>query len=247
MDNMTLASILGVPGNNGICGYIKEVWQESKYIKPLEIRKKFSNDESITAERRVKSTEMKSFQRFLHFVVMKIMVPRFGKRDTTSFMDLTYMDHLLTRRLVNLPRRRDDEEEIPAENVENEEAANEGEEVHQDDIDWEAVNEEDEIQGESGSAEKFYDVEDEVQGSAGMIEQVSEVIARVSVQQKETAASGVDPSTPTGSIPDSIFLSLQAELERARVDRIQVELDRAQAENARLLALLQQAKSQPKP
>ncbi|GAB2265919.1 hypothetical protein Dimus_000950 [Dionaea muscipula] len=32
------------------------------------------------------------------------VVPRFGKRDTTSFMDLTYMDHILTRRLVNLPR-----------------------------------------------------------------------------------------------------------------------------------------------
>ncbi|GAB2272339.1 hypothetical protein Dimus_007160 [Dionaea muscipula] len=28
----------------------------------------------------------------------------FGKRDTTSFMDLTYMDHLIARRLVNLPR-----------------------------------------------------------------------------------------------------------------------------------------------
>ncbi|GAB2270397.1 hypothetical protein Dimus_005298 [Dionaea muscipula] len=35
---------------------------------------------------------------------MKNVVPRFGKRNTTSFMDLTYMDHLLTRRLVNLPR-----------------------------------------------------------------------------------------------------------------------------------------------
>ncbi|GAB2285919.1 hypothetical protein Dimus_020351 [Dionaea muscipula] len=28
----------------------------------------------------------------------------FGKRDTSSFMDLTYMDHLMSRRLVNLPR-----------------------------------------------------------------------------------------------------------------------------------------------
>ncbi|GAB2299462.1 hypothetical protein Dimus_033530 [Dionaea muscipula] len=32
------------------------------------------------------------------------VIPRFGKRDTSSFMDLTYMDHLMTRRLVNLPR-----------------------------------------------------------------------------------------------------------------------------------------------
>ncbi|GAB2281160.1 hypothetical protein Dimus_015764 [Dionaea muscipula] len=51
LDSITLASILGVPGNNGICEYIK-----------------------------------------------------FEKRDTTSFMDLTYIDHLITRRLVNFPR-----------------------------------------------------------------------------------------------------------------------------------------------
>ncbi|GAB2293228.1 hypothetical protein Dimus_027436 [Dionaea muscipula] len=76
LDNMRLASILGVPGNNGICEYIKEVWEESKYIKPLEIPKKFTNDDMITVARRVKSTEMKLFQRFLHFIVMKIVVPR---------------------------------------------------------------------------------------------------------------------------------------------------------------------------
>ncbi|GAB2298110.1 hypothetical protein Dimus_032183, partial [Dionaea muscipula] len=35
---------------------------------------------------------------------MKNVVPRFGKRDTTSYMDLIYMDHLIARRLVNLPR-----------------------------------------------------------------------------------------------------------------------------------------------
>ncbi|GAB2286059.1 hypothetical protein Dimus_020483, partial [Dionaea muscipula] len=56
-DNLKLAFILGVPGNNGICEYIKEN-----------------------------------------------VVPRFGKRDTTSFMDLIYMDHLTARRLMNMPR-----------------------------------------------------------------------------------------------------------------------------------------------
>ncbi|GAB2279351.1 hypothetical protein Dimus_013993, partial [Dionaea muscipula] len=78
--------------------------RDTKYIKPLEITRKFTNDEMITRRRRVKSTEMKPFQRFMHFVVMKILVPRFGKRDTTSFMDLTYMDHLVAQTLVNLPR-----------------------------------------------------------------------------------------------------------------------------------------------
>ncbi|GAB2285992.1 hypothetical protein Dimus_020415 [Dionaea muscipula] len=70
-DHERLATILGVPGRNGICEYIKEVWEES---------------------------------RFIHFLVMKNVIPRFGKRDTSSFMDLTYMDHLMARRLVDTPR-----------------------------------------------------------------------------------------------------------------------------------------------
>ncbi|GAB2288272.1 hypothetical protein Dimus_022612 [Dionaea muscipula] len=39
-DHEKLASILGIPGNNGICEYVKDVWEESKYIKPLEITKR---------------------------------------------------------------------------------------------------------------------------------------------------------------------------------------------------------------
>ncbi|GAB2295850.1 hypothetical protein Dimus_030003, partial [Dionaea muscipula] len=93
---MTLAGILGVPGNSGICEYIEEVWEVSVYCKPLEITKKFANNDMITEARRVKSTKMKPSERFLHFLVMKNVVPRFGKRDTTSFINLTYMDHLLT-------------------------------------------------------------------------------------------------------------------------------------------------------
>ncbi|GAB2283508.1 hypothetical protein Dimus_018015, partial [Dionaea muscipula] len=81
-----------------------DVWEESKYTKPLEITRRFANDETLTAARRVKSGELNPFQRFIHFLVMKNVVPRFGKRDTSSFMDLTYMDHLMSRRLVNLPR-----------------------------------------------------------------------------------------------------------------------------------------------
>ncbi|GAB2271045.1 hypothetical protein Dimus_005895, partial [Dionaea muscipula] len=103
-DNEKLATILGVHGKNGICEYIKEVWEESKYTKPLEITRRFANDATIMKARRVRSIEMKPFQRFIHFLVMKNMIPRFGKRDTSSFMDLTYMDHLMARRLVNLPR-----------------------------------------------------------------------------------------------------------------------------------------------
>ncbi|GAB2266504.1 hypothetical protein Dimus_001507, partial [Dionaea muscipula] len=85
-DHEKLATILGVPGTNGICEYIKEVWEESKYTKPLEITRRFANDENIMAARRVKSGELKPFQRFIHFLVMKNVVPGFGKRDTSKLL-----------------------------------------------------------------------------------------------------------------------------------------------------------------
>ncbi|GAB2270238.1 hypothetical protein Dimus_005142 [Dionaea muscipula] len=53
-DHEKLAIILGVPGTNGICEYIKDVWEESKYTKPLEITRRFANDENLMAARRVK-------------------------------------------------------------------------------------------------------------------------------------------------------------------------------------------------
>ncbi|GAB2269000.1 hypothetical protein Dimus_003929 [Dionaea muscipula] len=181
-DSLRLASILGVPGNNGICEYIKEVWEESKYTKTLEITRKFANDDLIMAARRVGSAEMKPFQS--------------GEN-----------------------RRRDDEEVAPAEN----EAVNEEEQNPK--FDSEVVVDEAALQGESRSDDQFYDAQVE----------------------KETEAAGVDPLGPTGSIPDSIMGKLQVEFERARVNRIQADLEKAQAENARHLALLRQAQSQPKP
>ncbi|GAB2265400.1 hypothetical protein Dimus_000460 [Dionaea muscipula] len=92
------------PEEAGICEYIKEVWEESRYTKPLEITRRFANDATIMKARRVRSVEMKPSQRFIHFLVMKNVIPRFGKRDTSSFLDLTYMDHIMARRLVNTPR-----------------------------------------------------------------------------------------------------------------------------------------------
>ncbi|GAB2278631.1 hypothetical protein Dimus_013308 [Dionaea muscipula] len=153
LDSMILASILGVPGNTGICEYIKDFWEETKFCMPQEITRKFANDKMITTARKT-------------FLTMCQL-----KRENGVWWLGT-----------GEQRRRDDEEEIPTENVKNEEAANEGEEVHQDDFEWEVVNEEDEIQGESGSAEKFYDAEDEVQGSADVIKEVPEVPAPVSAQ-----------------------------------------------------------------
>ncbi|GAB2301236.1 hypothetical protein Dimus_035270, partial [Dionaea muscipula] len=101
---MTLATILEIPGNSGLCDYIKEEWEPARYSNPVEITRKFANDNFILVARRVKLVEMKPFYRFLQIFVMKKLVPRFGKRDITSFIDLTYMDYLLSRRKINLPR-----------------------------------------------------------------------------------------------------------------------------------------------
>ncbi|GAB2280932.1 hypothetical protein Dimus_015548 [Dionaea muscipula] len=244
---------------------------------------------------------------------MKNVVPRFGKRDTSSFMDLTYMDHLMSRRLVNLSRvmirhmsyvismkdhellygdwltmvfeefgvplvnkkggepkrydyfevtfltmcklkredgiwwigsgenRRRDDDDVPEEEKAQEEEGN------QTDFDWEAVVDEAAVEGESGSEEKFHDAEDKDQGSPEVNDEIPAVVTQDSAQQKEKESSGVDPSCPTGRIPEAVMHKFQAEFERTRANRFQADLEKTQAENARLLALLQQAQSKPKP
>ncbi|GAB2266746.1 hypothetical protein Dimus_001738 [Dionaea muscipula] len=120
-DHEKLATILGIPGNNGICEYVKDVWEESKYIKPLEITRRLS--ESL--------------------------------------------------------------DEIPADATPS------------------------------------------------------------SVQQKDKGIAGVDPSGPTSREAD--FLKFQAEFERKRANKFHDELEKAKAENAKLLALLHQAQTKPHP
>ncbi|GAB2285941.1 hypothetical protein Dimus_020370, partial [Dionaea muscipula] len=251
-DNLRLASILGVPGNNSICEYINEVWEESKYTKPLEITRKFANNNMIMEARRVRSVEMKPFQRFVHFLVMKNVVPRVMMRHISYVIsmkdhELPYGDWLTM--VFELKRengvywlgsgenrRRDDEEVAPVQS----------EEVHEEeqnpDFDWEAVVDEAVLQRESELDDQFYDAQVEVE------EPVAEAPAKIQqIYRKNQRMIGVDPSGPTGSIPDSVFVSLQAEFERARANRIQADLEKAQTDNARLLSLLQQAQSQPKP
>ncbi|GAB2299701.1 hypothetical protein Dimus_033758 [Dionaea muscipula] len=217
-DHEKLATILGVPGNNGICEYIKDVWEESRYIKPLEISRRFANDENLTTARRVKSGELKPFQRFIHFLLTRENgVWWIGSGEN---------------------RRRDDEVEASEEQVEEEEEGNKAE------FDWEAVIDEAKIEGESGSDDQFYDAQVEVE------EPVTETPAATthgSAQQKEQESSGVDPSCPTGRIPEAVMTKLQAEFERKRANRFLADLEKAKAENARLLALLHQAQSKPKP
>ncbi|GAB2292255.1 hypothetical protein Dimus_026504 [Dionaea muscipula] len=200
-DHEKLTTILGVPGTNGICEYIKDVWEESKYTKPLEITRRFANDENLMAARRVKENG----------------VWWIGSGEN---------------------RRRDDDVEAPEEEAEEEEAGNKAE------FDWEAVIDEATIEGESGSDDQFFDAQVEVE------EPVTETPAATthgSAQQKEQESSGVDPSCPTDRIPEAVMTKLQVEFERKRTNRFLADLEKAKAENARLLALLHQAQSKPKP
>ncbi|GAB2276063.1 hypothetical protein Dimus_010804 [Dionaea muscipula] len=118
----------------------------------------------------------------LHIFVMKNLLSRFGKRDTASIMDLTYMEYLTAVLPINfqrlmirhmsyvismpqheLPyganRRRDDNENAPTENVENVEVHNE--ENPEGNFAWEVVNEEANLQGKQTEE----DAEDAESGS----------------------------------------------------------------------------------
>ncbi|GAB2266263.1 hypothetical protein Dimus_001282 [Dionaea muscipula] len=187
-DHEKLATILGIPGNNGICEYVKDVWEESKYIKPLEITRRFANNETLTSRRRVE------------------------EKTEEGMMILMFQA----------------EEEV------------EKEEENRIGFDWEAVIDEAATEGESGSGEKFYDAEDENQGSPEVQEEIP-AAAPSSAQQQDKEPSGVDPSGPTGR--EAEFLKFQAEFERKRANQFHDDLEKAKAENARLLALLHQAQT----
>ncbi|GAB2290086.1 hypothetical protein Dimus_024376 [Dionaea muscipula] len=113
------------------------------------------------------------------------------------------------------------------------------------DFDREAIIDEATVEGESGSGEKFYDAEEEAQGSLELPDEIQAEATPSSAQQKDKEPSGVDPSGPTGR--DAEFLKFQAEFERKRANKFHDELEKAKAENAKLLALLHQAQTKPHP
>ncbi|GAB2270936.1 hypothetical protein Dimus_005796 [Dionaea muscipula] len=92
-DHEKLATILGVHGKNGICEYIKEVWKESKYTKPLEITRRFANDDTIMKARRVKSVEMKPSRRRL-VNLPRVMMRRMSYVISIKDHELPYGDWL---------------------------------------------------------------------------------------------------------------------------------------------------------
>ncbi|GAB2284174.1 hypothetical protein Dimus_018641 [Dionaea muscipula] len=140
-DHLKLASILGIPGNNGICEYIKDVWEESKYTKPLQIIRKFANDETLTAAKRVKSDKKgEELKRYDYFEETFLTMCKLTRENGVWWIG------------TGENRRRDDapEEEGPTEDV------HEEEEEGQTDFDWEAVIDEAAVKGESGSDDHFF-------------------------------------------------------------------------------------------
>ncbi|GAB2288258.1 hypothetical protein Dimus_022598, partial [Dionaea muscipula] len=264
-----------------------EAWEESKFTKPLEITTRFANDENIMASKK--------------------------GQGHLKLLDLTYMDHLMSRRKVNLPRvmirhmsyvismkdhelpygdwltmvfealgvplvdkkgeepkrydyfeetfltmckltrengvwwigsgenRRRDDIDVPAEEEDEKEVEN------QTGFDWEAVIGEAATEGESGSGERFYDAEDEAHGSPDMHDEIPAANTHGSAQQKEQTTSGVDLVVLPSRNSVNRIVEIPVEFERKRANRFHDDLEKAKAENARLLALLHQAQSKPHP
>ncbi|GAB2284002.1 hypothetical protein Dimus_018485 [Dionaea muscipula] len=250
-DHEKLATILGVPGANGICEYIKEVWEESKYTKPLEITRRFANDENIMAARRVKRKinlprvmirhmsyviSMKDHELpygdWLTMVFEAFGVPLVDKKGEEpkryDFFEETFLTMCKLTRENGIwwigsgeNRRRDDDEGAPEEEAEDE---NEG---NKDDFDWEAVIDEATVEGESGSGEKFYDAEEEAQGSPELPDEIPAEATPSSAQQKDKGIAGVDPSGPTSREVE--FTKFRAKFERKRANRFHDDLEKAKA------------------
>ncbi|GAB2276216.1 hypothetical protein Dimus_010950 [Dionaea muscipula] len=163
-DHLKLASILGIPSNNGICEYIKDVWEESKYTKPLERTRRFANNETLTAARRIMNFHMEiGSPWFLKLLEYLCLIKKGEEPKRYDYFEETFLTICkLTREngvwLIGTRenRRRDEEVHAPEEETEEEVEA-------QKDFDWEAVIDEVAVQEESGSDDRFFDAQVDVE------------------------------------------------------------------------------------
>ncbi|GAB2298124.1 hypothetical protein Dimus_032197 [Dionaea muscipula] len=115
-------------------------------------------------------------------------------------------------------RRRDDDEATP------EEEAEEEEERNKDDFDREVWEEEPMMKLNDDQRSKLH----------------------LRLEQKEQDNCRVDPRAPSADFGSRIY-EIPSEFERKRANRFHDDLEKAKAENARLLALLHQAQTKPHP
>ncbi|GAB2290328.1 hypothetical protein Dimus_024607 [Dionaea muscipula] len=199
-DHEQSVAILDVPEEAGICEYIKEVWEESRYTKPLEITRRFANDATIIKAGRVRSVEMKPSRKdhelpygdWLTLVFEAFGVPLVIKKGEEpkkyDFFEDTFLTMCKLTREDGIwwigsgeNRRRDDDEAAPEEEAEGEDEGN------QVDFDWEAVIDEATVEGESGSGEKFYDAEEDAQGSPKRSMRFNEILQPIRFERRTRA------------------------------------------------------------
>ncbi|GAB2268603.1 hypothetical protein Dimus_003558 [Dionaea muscipula] len=244
-DHERLAAILDVPGRTGICEYIKEVWEESRRL--VNLPRVMMRHMSYVIS--MKDHEL-PYGDWLTLVFEAFGVPLVIKKGEEpkkyDFFEDTFLTMCKLTRENGIwwigsgeNRRRDDDEAAPEEEAEKED--------EKDDFDWEAVIDEATVEGESGSDDQFYDAQIEVEEPVMKLQRLRRVPASSPAQQKEQGTAGVDPSCPTGRLPEAEFLKFQAEFERKRANRFHDDLEKAKAEIARLLALLHQAQTKPHP
>ncbi|GAB2282043.1 hypothetical protein Dimus_016600 [Dionaea muscipula] len=194
LDGVILTSILGVPGNNGICEYIKDVWKDSTYCEPLEITKKFVNDDLITVARRLKR----------EYGVWWLGIGVNKRRDED--------ENAPTENEENVEMN---EEEAVQEDFDlvqvDEEAKLQGEHIEK------QTEKEAEKAEDSGSGEKFYDAMDDERLTDEDVTVPNVVVPADPAPQVPTPAvqlakkrtdSGVDPLRPSGSLPNFVLQHL---------------------------------------
>ncbi|GAB2298013.1 hypothetical protein Dimus_032093 [Dionaea muscipula] len=253
-DHERLATYLVCTARNGICEYIEEVWEESKYTKPLEITRRVANDETITncrksEIRRLVDTPRVMMRHMSYVISMKDHELPYGDWLTLVFEafgvplvikkgeEPKKYDFFEDTFLTMCKMTREDgvwwigsgenrrRDDAPEEEEEEEEERN------KDDFDWEAVIDEATVEGESGSDDQFYDARVETA-------QRFKLHLRLSRKIKNLR------SRPLGSYCERLNLrNSEREFERKRANRFHDDLEKAKRENAGLLALLHQAQS----
>ncbi|GAB2302298.1 hypothetical protein Dimus_036312 [Dionaea muscipula] len=163
-DHEKSATILGVLGKNGICEYIKEEWEESKYTKPSTSPVMMRHTSYVISR---KDHELPYGDR-LTMVFDAFGVPLVDKKGEEpkryDYFEETFLTMCKLTRENGIwwigsgeNRRRDDDVNATEEEEEEEEERN------KDDFDWEAVIDEATVEGESGSDDQFYDAQVEVE------------------------------------------------------------------------------------
>ncbi|GAB2265536.1 hypothetical protein Dimus_000584 [Dionaea muscipula] len=247
-DHEQLAAILDVPGRTGICEYIKEVWEESRYTKPLEITVRFANDATIMkAEECNKRDEtfskVYSFsgnekcdtsiweERHLKLLGLDIYGSHNGKKVSQS---ATTFGVPLVIKKGEEPKKYDFFEDTFLTMCKL---------TREDGIWWIGSGENRRRDDDEAAPEE--EAEGEEEPADVNTKKTQAVPASSSAQQKDQEPAGVDPSGLTGR--DAEFLKFQAEFERKRANRFHDELEKAKAENAKLLALLHKTQTKPHP